>query len=246
MNVRSRSSTTSSIMGALAAGLSLCLLTTGVNAATRGLPAPTSAAYCGQVQQILANTGMTGEVTVFDNMDDYRASKPAPRPLLNYQIVTYDDKRPIAVSCKVKAADHLRAEYGDDAAGEQLRCSAITRLSLDQAIRELEAEYPPEAAAKAREFIIDDTEPYVTGQSYLSSFELSYRDPEARIHIQSPGLQVNWDDWRFWIMPNLIRGQTYCHLATVPYLKALATGALQPGTVIVSTDDAITRPPNNL
>jgi hypothetical protein len=55
-------------------------------------------------------------------------------------------------------------------------------------------------------------------------------------------LQTNWEDWLLWIMPNRVRGQTYCHLATVPYVKALATGTMEPGTQIISTDDAVTRP----
>lgn len=213
-----------------------------VGAAPDTLPDPTSPAFCQAVQKILANTSMTGRVTLFDNMDDYRASKPAPEPLEIYQVVTYDTRRPVAVSCKVKAADHLRAVYGEDAAGEQLTCPTITRIALDQAIRELEQEYPPEAAARAREFVVDDNEPYITGQSYLGEFELSYTDPEGQVHLQSPGLQTDWDNVLFWIMPDRLRGQTYCHLPTVSYIKALATGALDPGFVMVTTEDAVTTP----
>ncbi len=211
---------------------------------TMELPDPTSGEYCQLAQQVLANTDMAGTITVFDNMPDYRASKPSPDPLMIYQVVTYDEKRPIAVSCKVKAADHLRATYGDDAAGEQQICSAMTRMALSQAIRELDAENPPEAVAQARTFIVDDNEPFITGQSYLQDFELSYRDPEGNVHLQSPGLQTNWDDWLLWIMPNRVRGQTYCHLPTVTYIKALATGAIEPGTLITTTDDAPTVPQN--
>ncbi len=206
------------------------------------LPEPTSGEFCQRVQQVLASTEMTGEITVFSDMPEYRHSKPSPDPLMIYQVVTYDEKRPIVVSCKVKAADHLRAVYGEDAAGEQKTCSAITTLALDQAVRELEAEYPEEAAQQARRFVVDDNEPFMTGQSYLQDFELSYLDPEANIHLQSPGLQTDWENLLIWILPNRLRGQTYCHIPTVSYIKALATGAVEPGTVVGTADDAPTVP----
>lgn len=218
------------------------LLCMSVQAQNTPLPEPTSPEFCIAVQHILANTQVEPTNTIFDNMDEYRASKPSPDPLMIYQIVTYDGSMPIAVSCKVKTADHLRATYGETAAGEQRYCPEITEMQKAQAIAELEQTASPEAVAKARSIVIDQTEPYVTGQSYLGDFELSYVDADGRIHLNSPGLQVNWEDWMFWIMPNRVRGQTYCHLATVPYIKGLATGTVEPGTVIVSTDDAKTKP----
>ncbi len=218
------------------------LLAAAGQAQVTNLPDPQSGAYCQLAQRVLASTEMEGTITVFDNMPEYRASKPAPDPLLIYQVVTYDGDRPIVVSCKVKAADHLRAVYGDAAAGEQQICSAMTRLAVGQAVRELDAEGATAAAVRARSFVIDDNEPYLTGQSYLTSFEISYSDADGNVHIQSPGLQTNWENLLVWALPNRLRGQTYCHLATVPYIKALATGATAPGTLITTEDNAPTRP----
>jgi hypothetical protein len=175
-------------------------------------------------------------------MADYRHSKPSPDPLMIYQVVTYNGKMPIAVSCKVKTSDHIRATYGESAAGEQRYCPDITAMVKDQAIAELEQEAAADAVAKARAIVIDQNEPYVTGQSYLSTFELSYVGSDGKIHLNTPSLQTNWEDWLLWIMPNKVRGQTYCHLATVPYIKALAKGSIKPGTIIVTTDDAKTTP----
>ena len=229
----------------LIALISACaaVFTSVAAAADHALPDPTSGEFCQAVQRTLANTEISGTVEVFDNMPDYRASKPSPDPLMIYQVVTYDEKRPVTVSCKVKTADHLRATYGEDAAGEQQRCAVVANIALQQAIRELEAEYPEEAAARAREFIIDDNEPYLMGSEYLADFELSYLDPEGKVHIQSPGLQTDWESWINWIMPDMLMGQTYCHLATVPYLKALATGAVEAGTARIQAAGAWTRLP---
>ena len=60
-------------------------------------------------------------------MPAYRASKPMVDPLTNYQVVSYRGSLPVVVSCKVKGSAHLRAAYGDDAAGEQLFCPELTR-----------------------------------------------------------------------------------------------------------------------
>ncbi len=213
------------------------------NADTKALPDPTSPEFCVEVQHLLANTQVEPQNEIFDNMPDYRASKPSPDPLMIYQVVTYDDKRAIAVSCKVKTADHIRAVYGDDAAGEQQYCPSITERLKAQAIAELERENPPEAAERARGFIVDQNEPYMMGSQYLADFQLSYVGEDGAIHLSSPGLQTDWEDWLIWIMPNRLRGQTYCHLPTVSYIKALATGALEPGTLITTVDDAPTKAP---
>lgn len=220
----------------------LSLLALSAQAQIVSLPAPTSPEFCVAVQHILANTKVDATNTIFDNMPDYRHSKPSPDPLMIYQVVTYDGQEPIAVSCKVKTADHIRATYGENAAGEQRYCPTISEMIKAQAIAELEQENATDAVAKARAIVIDQNEPYVTGSAYLSTFELSYIGADGKIHINTPALQTNWEDWMFWIMPNRVRGQTYCHLATVTYIKGLAKGAIEPGTLIVTTDDAKTRP----
>ena len=216
------------------------LLTAPVMAQTT-LPDPTSAKFCEAVQALLADSSVKPTVTVFDNMPDYRASKPSPNPLMIYQVVTYDEVGPIVVSCKVKTVDHLKAEYGEDAAGEQKYCPEMARRIQDQAVAELEPD-DAEAAKVAAGFIIDEKEPYMMGSQYLADFEISYTDESGAIHLQTPGLQTNWEDWIGYIMPDRLMGQTYCHLPTVDYVKRLAKGEIEAGTVITTEDDAPTTP----
>ena len=221
-----------------------CLATAGIGlaaAASETLPASESAEFCVAVQKILANTELDGTNTVFTDMPAYRASKPAPDPLMIYQVVTYRGQRPIMVSCKVKTAAHLRAAYDENAAGEQGYCPEITRRVHAQAVTELRAENPA-AADNAEAFVIDENEPYMTGRDYLSDFELSYIGEDGAVHFNSPGLFQNYDSWFTWILPKQFQGQSYCHLATVEYMKALATGEMEPGTVITTADDAPVTP----
>jgi hypothetical protein len=207
-------------------------------AQTDALPDPTSSEFCQVVQKIMANTEVDGDNTVFTDMPEYRHSKPSPDPLKIYQVVTYDGQRPIMVSCKIKGAAHIRAVYGEDAAGEQQYCPSVARMVQAQAVTELEQENQQAAADKARAFVIDDNEPFMTGQDYLADFELSYVGDDGAIHVSSPGLFHDYDSWTTWILPAMVEGQVYCHLATVAYLKAVATGEMEPGTTVTTADDA--------
>jgi hypothetical protein len=206
------------------------------------LPAPTSEDFCREVQQILASTEVESTNTVFDNMPDYRSSKPMVDPLNTYQAVTYRGQQPIMVSCKVKGAAHIRAAFGADAAGEQRYCPSVTRMAQAEAVAGLRAEGLAEAADKAAAFVVDDNEPFLTGREYLTEFQLSYVGDDGAIHLSSPGLFHDYDSWTTWILPAKFEGQVYCHLATVGYIKSLATGAMEPGTTITTGDDAPVTP----
>lgn len=221
--------------------ITLAAIAMPAHAQPDSLPDPASAEFCQVVQQILANTAVVSNNTVFDNMPDYRHSKPSPDPLMTYQVVTYDGQRPIMVSCKIKGAAHIRAAFGEDAAGEQLYCPTVARMIRAQAIAELRQANLPEAAARAVAFVIDDNEPYATGRDYLADFELSYVGGDGAIHFNSPGLFHDYDSWTTWILPAIVEGQVYCHLATAEYMKALATGQIEPGTLITTGDDAPTQ-----
>ncbi len=221
----------------------LVSLTPGLlRAAPAPLPAADSPAFCVAAQQLLASTKMIGKNTLFTDMPSYRHSKPLVDPLEIFQVVSYAGKLPVMVSCKVKTAAHLRAAYGPKAAGNQLYCPEVTRLVRAQAVAELQQANQPAAAAKAAAFILDEDEPYWTGRSYLADFQLSYRGGNGAVHISSPGLYQDYDSWITWFLPEKFQGQSYCHLATVNYLKALASGEMKPGITMTTAEDAPVRP----
>jgi hypothetical protein len=206
------------------------------------LPPATDAGYCGAVQQVLAATDVTSENTLFTDMPSYRSSKPMIRPLTTYQVVSYVGKIPVMVSCKIKSASHIRAEYGADAVGEQQFCAAITRMNKQAAFNALHVNGNQRAADQVLNIVVDDTEPGLTGRHYLADFELSYTGEDGRVHVASPGLYHDYDSWLTWILPEILEGQMYCHIPSSEYFQALATGALLPGTVMTTADDAPTSP----
>ena len=206
------------------------------------LPAPVSAEFCVAVQKHLASTKLSGTNTLFTDMPSYRHSKPLAEPFNIYQVVTYAGRRPIMVSCKMKTAAHLRAVYGEQSAGKQLFCPDITREMRARAVAELRQANLLPAAEKAAALVIDENEPYMTGQAYLADFPLSYRAEDGAVHLNSVGLFQDYDSWITPLLPEIFKGQSYCHLATVEYIKALATGEMQPGTVVTTAEDAPVNP----
>ena len=206
------------------------------------LPDPTDSNFCQAVQKVMSNTNMDSTNEVFTDMPEYRHSKPKVDPLLTYQVVSYSGQMPVMVSCKIKGAAHIRAAYGEDAAGEQQFCPDITKLLQTQAVAELRGLGKADAAAKAEALVIDNNEPFMTGRDYLAFFDLSYVGDDGAIHLQSPGLFHDYDSWTTWILPENFEGQAYCHLATPTYMKALATGEMEPGLTMTTEDDAPVTP----
>lgn len=206
------------------------------------LPAPTAIEYCQVAQQVLASTTLAGENTVFTDMPEYRHSKPAANPHRIYQVVTYAGQLPVVVSCKVKTAAHLRAVYGTEAAGADLACAEMTRRARTKAVETLQTAGMTEAADRAAAFVVDENEPYLTGRDYLADFRASYVGDDGAVHLTSFGLFQNYDSWITRFLPWQVQGQHYCHLPTADYIAALATGAMEPGTVLTTADDAPVTP----
>jgi hypothetical protein len=190
------------------------------------------------MQQHMAGTQLAGRNRVFDDMAEFRHSKPRARPLEIFQVVTYEGELPIRVSCKMKTAAHLRAVYGQDAAGAQRDCPGLTRALQSEAVAQLLETQRPAAAARAGGFIVDADEPFVTGGAYLKAYPLSHVGPEGRVHLRSVGLFQDYDSWITPLLPEILQGQSYCHWPTVEYIVALATGAIAPGTQVTTEDDA--------
>ena len=167
---------------------------------------------------------------------EYLESKTSIKPLNSYQYVTQADGMPVVISCKIKGSKYLRAEYGEDAAGEQRFCPAATAVIINQVVRRLEASGQAEAAARAAALVIDNNPPVAMGSAYTADFELSYTDTEGKVHIQSPGLFQDYDSWSTYILPDAFVGPVYCHLPSHEYITALATGATEPGLLISMTE----------
>jgi hypothetical protein len=192
------------------------------------LSATTTDTFCADVQKILTGTDLESDLTVYEDIAAYRKSKLTLPPLAGSQYVWLDERnRPKMVSCKIKSADHLRDEYGEDAAGEQRPCRDITLLVQDMVAGKLEVE-DPSLAATVRAYAIEPDVPFTTGRAYLTPFPLAFQDADGQLHIHTQSLQIDWLDYKWILMPYTLRGQTYCHIITPEHMEALARGEAQP------------------
>ena len=188
--------------------------------------------FCAEVQRVTAETNVKANLTVHKTSWDYRYSKPGIEPVEIHQYVSPDATgRPKMISCKVKAVDHLRSVYGPATAGRQGTCEQVTRSIVDQ-----ERARAGTGAAVLR---IDPEEQVWTGSSYLAPFELLSRDSSGTLHIHSRYMRIDWPDWRWYLMPNKVRGHLYCSVIAPEYVARLLRGEapeLQPIEVLPEPD----------
>jgi len=174
-------------------------------------------AFCSEVQRVTAETSVKANLTVHQTSWEYRHSKPGIEPVEIHQYVSPDAKgRPKMISCKVKAVDHLQAIYGPNAAGRQGTCEQVTRSIVEQE--------RARAGAGARPVRIVPEEQVWTGSSYLAPFELLTKDAAGTLHIHTRYMRIDWEDWRWYLMPNKVRGHLYCSVIAPEYLARLLQG----------------------
>jgi len=173
--------------------------------------------FCSEVQRVTAETSVKANLTVHKTSWEYRHSKPGIEPVEIHQYVSPDAKgRPKMISCKVKAVDHLQAAYGPQSAGRQGTCEQVTRSVV--------AQERARAGARVPVVRIDAEERVWTGSSYLAPFELLSRDASGTLHLHTRYMRIDWEDWRWYIMPNKVRGHLYCSVIAPEYLARLLQG----------------------
>lgn len=189
-------------------------------------------AFCSEVQRVTAQTAVQSNLTIHPTPWDYRHSKPGIKPVEIHEYVTPDAQgKPKMISCKVKAADHLKSVYGPRAAGVQGTCEQVTRRVVEQA----RASVGP-GAIQVR---IEPEERVWTGSSYLSPFELLTRDASGTLHVHTRYMRIDWDDWLWYVAPDRLRGHLYCHVVAPDYMARLMRGEtpeLQPVEVPAEPD----------
>lgn len=188
--------------------------------------------FCTEVQRVTAETRVRSNLTIHQTSGAYRASKPGIEPVAIHQYVTPDASgRPKMISCKVKSVDHLKSAYGPAAAGTQGTCEQVTRSIVQQA--------RAVAGPRAPAVVVEPEEQVWTGSSYLSPFPLLTRDDAGTLHVHTRYMRIDWDDWRWYVMPNRVRGHLYCHVVAPGYMARLFQGEapeLQPVEVPPDAD----------
>jgi hypothetical protein len=187
---------------------------------------------CISAQAITSGSSVVPQVIVHTDYDAFVKSKPVARPLQLEQYVWYADdshQQPRMVSCKMKTADHLQAEYGANAAGTEASCAAVNERILKSLLSGMSrAERLRLRFDQGRNIVFDADDVTNDGPSWLKPFSIAYADAQGRLHLKSKGMQNDWLDPRYLSAPVKFRGTRYCHLVAPPYLARVLRGDIEP------------------
>ncbi len=183
--------------------------------------------FCADRQRALTSTRIPVSNVVHTDHDAFVLSKPGVRPLETQQYVRYRDAartQPEMISCKFKTADHIRAEYGPQAAGEPASCAYLNRRTLDAVLAGFSERQRQKLRYRGGNAVLIEADRMVTGgPNWLAPFEMVSVDLAGTLHIRSQSMRSDWTDPKFADTPVRFKGTHYCHLIAPDYLRRLLT-----------------------
>lgn len=193
------------------------------------------AEFCAEAQRIVSNTAKVGDFVVHPDLDGFVKSKTNIDPLTLHAYVWSapdDANRAVAISCKMKSADHLNAAFGPGTAGPDGLCQDMNRETLRQVRASLPAVADRQLVLDPQENVFNESQPAATGPDWLAPFLLTAQDDAGTLTIRSKGFRVDWLDPRFARFDARVRGVHYCHLIAPTYLRDLLAGRAAAGLTI--------------
>jgi hypothetical protein len=185
--------------------------------------------FCAEVQQLLVPTDLDIINRIEPDFQSFKRSKPEANPLTLHQFLSptrADGLRQL--SCKTKSADHLRAVYGTAAAAAPPSPSQPTRSCRDVHRAMVKAIWQEMSTAERKatrypphRVMLDADLAYLTGSSWVQSPTQAYVGAEQRLHLRAVRLFAGWEDWRWQVLPENLRGNHYCHLIAPESLRNL-------------------------
>jgi hypothetical protein len=201
------------------------------------LPAiPAAADYCLAAERVVTRTNVPMRVEIQPDFAAFVKSKALIEgPTLQQFGWTATDGRLLAISCKLKSADHLVATFGPGAAGPDGSCQDMNRALYALVAREVREPVFRRVVFDPAETVVNEANPGMTGQDGLAPFTLAGRDPDGALRIRTKGFVVNFTDPRFASLPVRFRGVHYCHFIAPEHLRDLLEGRAEPGAVVGRT-----------
>ena len=182
--------------------------------------------FCNAMQNSIMSNLVPAVTKIHPTWDDFLESKASVDPLRNEQFTTLGPNgEPRMVSCKFKAADHIREVYGDNAAVEEPRtCEALNRENVAAVIAAFTPEEAERRVLSDDEIMFEEDTTVFMGVKWVEPYTYAWRGESGALHIQSKRLQVDWTNLLFKMTPEAFRGALYCHLIAPEYAKALILG----------------------
>ena len=188
------------------------------------------AEHCTRAQQEITRSAIISNNVVHAEYQTFVLSKAKVRPLQTEQYHWYEDAARTQlkmISCKMKTADHLRAEYGAAMAGEDSTCSALNARTLTAVLAAIPARQRSRLRFQGGTQVVFDADALTTdGPTWLAPYPLAYLGQDGALHVQAKAMRNDGQDPRYFAAPPQFRGTRYCHLIAPEHLRRLLTGAV--------------------
>lgn len=190
------------------------------------------ARFCSDAQQAIAGTTLVSNNVVHAEYQSFVASKPVVRPLETEQYAWFEDDTRTQVrmiSCKMKTVDHLRTEYGAEAAGSESTCAAVNARILGIVRAGLtRAERRQQRYDGGTRVVYEPDELTTEGPVWLAPYDIAWVGADGALHLKSKAMRNDWLDPRYVNAPAKFKGTRYCHLVAPSHMKRLLLGTVTP------------------
>jgi len=207
---------------------------------------PAADDYCLAAQKIVTQTQLPMQLVVHEGFDAFVKSKaiidPEAGPVIQQYNWYAEDGAIRGISCKLKSADHLTLEYGENKAGPDGMCQDMNQAIFSIVTRRVRQPVWQAITFDKDETVVNEEEPGMVGPDWLAPYTATYAE-EGTLHIASKGFIVDFTDPRFTAVPERFRGVHYCHFIAPDYLEALMNGEAEPGAIIGKTVEIKGPPP---
>jgi hypothetical protein len=188
--------------------------------------------FCTAGQRAITNARVPITNVVHTDYNAFVQSKPEVKPLTTQQFVTYrgvGTAQPQTISCKFKSADHIKAEYGSQAAGAPASCAYLNRRTLDAVMNSLTKRERKKLKYNGGTNVLVEEDLMVSmGPQWLEPYQMLSTDLSNTLKIRAKGMRNDWTDPRLANAPARLKGTHYCHLIAPDYLKSLLLGEAKP------------------
>jgi hypothetical protein len=199
--------------------------------------------FCAAAQRLVTRTAVPVQLVVQDDFAGFVKSKAVIEgPTIQQFNWTDADGNLLAISCKLKSADHLNMNFGEGTAGPDGLCQDMNQAVFKLIARRVREPEFSRVSFDPAETVSNPGEPGMTGPDWLAPFTMTYVQ-DGVLHIATKGFIVDFSDPVYARAPERFRGVHYCHLIAPAYLEALMSGDAPPGVVIGREVDISGAPP---
>jgi hypothetical protein len=189
--------------------------------------------YCLDAQRVVTRTTVPMDLIVHEEFAAFVKSKAVIEGPTIHQYNWRDaDGAILGISCKMKSADHLQMEYGQDAAGPDGYCHDMNRQLYGLLVQQVSDPVFTTVVFDPSESLHTEEQANMIGPVWLQPFTLTSVDAAGNLHLASKGFVIDFNDPRYQRFPPSWRGTHYCHLIAPDYLQRLLGGAAEPGAVV--------------